>query len=81
MNPSVIKTFSAGRDYTTLTEIVEFQPGETEKKLNIDILDDSRVENDETFELYLTGGGGVHLSPFSRAEVTIPENDGNLVFQ
>ena len=61
----------------TLTEIVEFQPGETEREITIHILDDSRTESAETFELYLTGGGGVHLSPFSRTEVTIPANDGN----
>ena len=66
----------AREDYTTLTEIVEFQPGETEKNIAIYILDDSRVESNETFELYLTGGAGVHLSPFFRAEITILSNDG-----
>ena len=66
----------AGKDYTTLTEIVEFQPGDTEKNITIHILDDSRVESDETFELYLTGGAGVHLSPFFRVEITILSNDG-----
>ena len=59
---------------------MEFQPEETEKNITIHILDDSRVEGDELFELYLTGGVGVHLWPFFRAEVTIPENDGNLNF-
>ena len=55
---------------------MEFQPGETEREITIHILDDSRKEGGETFVLYLTGGVGVHLSPFSRTEVTIPANDG-----
>ena len=71
---------SARKDYITLGEILEFQPGETEKNITICILDDSRVEGDETFDLYLSGGDGVHLSPFFRAEITIPENDGNIKF-
>ena len=67
-----------GEDYTTLTEIVEFQPGETEQNIIIHILDDNKVESNETFELYLTGGAILHLSPFFRTEITIQENDGNL---
>ena len=70
----------AGEDYTTLTEIVEFQPEETEKNITIHILDDIRVESNETFELYLTGGAGVHLSPFFRAEITILSNDGIEIY-
>ena len=58
---------------------MEFQPGETEKNITIHILDDSRVERAETFELYLTGGDGIHLSPFFRAEIIIFENDGIII--
>ena len=58
---------------------MEFQPGETEKNITIHILDDSRVESAETFELYLTGGDGIHLSPIFRAEITILENDGIVI--
>ena len=50
---------------------MEFQPGETERDIPVEILDDSRSEDTETFELYLTGGAGVNLSPFFRAEVII----------
>ena len=72
-------TFSilGGEDYINLTEIVEFPSGETEKNIIIHILDDNKVESNETFELYLTGGARVRLSPLCRAEVTIQENDGN----
>ena len=65
-------------DYTPVTQILEFQPGETEKEVTITIVDDERIEEAENFELYLTGGAGVHLSPFSRAVVTIINDDGKL---
>ena len=71
----------AGGDYTTLTEVVEFQSGETEKNITINILDDSRVESTEIFELFLTGGIGVHLSPFFRAEVEILDDDGKILMR
>ena len=80
LNPKLCFVLSAGKDYITLSKIVEFQPGETEKIITIHILDDSRVERAESFELYLTGGDGVHLSSFFRAEITIPENDGNIKY-
>ena len=69
----------AAEDYTTVTEIVEFQPEETDKNITLYILDDSRVEGDEAFELYLTGGIGVHITPFFRAEVKILDNDGKII--
>ena len=68
---------TAGEDYEILTEIVEFQVGEVEKSVLITIFDDKRIEQNETFSVYLTGGAGVHLSPISRAEITIENNDGN----
>ena len=68
----------AGADYVRVTQILEFQAGETEKEIIITIMDDSMIEEAENFELYLTGGAGVHLSPFSRAEVTIINDDGEL---
>ena len=65
-------------DYTPVTQILEFQPGETEKEVTITIVDDARIEAAENLELYLTGGAGVYLSPFSRAVVTIINDDGKL---
>ena len=69
--------YPAGDDYNTLIEVVEFEPEETEKQVTVRLLDDRIRETAETFELYLTGGGGVHLSPYSRAVITITDNDGN----
>ena len=68
-------------DYTAVTVLLEFQPGETEKNITINILDDNRAESDEIFELDLAGGIGVHLSPFFRAEVIILDDDGNKYYQ
>ena len=59
-----------------VTEVLEFQPGETEKEITVEIINDRNVELMEEFELYLTSGAGVHLSPFPRAEVVITNDDG-----
>ena len=48
-----------------------FLSEEVMKRVDIRIIDDTNVEYDETFILYLTSGEGVHLSPFSRAEIVI----------
>ena len=66
---------TAERDYVPIIEVVEFRPQEIEKSVKICIVDDKRIEHDETFFLYLTSGEGVYLSPFSTAEVVI-KNDG-----
>ena len=62
-----------------MSSILEFQPGETEKKVTITIIDDKKIERDESFQLYLSAGEGVHLSPFPRAAITIVNNDGKDV--
>lgn len=71
-----VYSFSAGQDYEPLTQILEFQPGETQKNITVTIHNDQSIEADEQFELYLTGGIGVHLSPFARASITIQNDDG-----
>ena len=63
-------------DYTSISTIVKFLPGETEKQISVQIKNDKRIERNETFELYLTAGAGVHLSPFPRTEITIENDDG-----
>ena len=55
---------------------MKFLPQEVEKSVNIFIVDDKNIEYDENFFLYLTSGEGVHLSPFSTAEVVIKNDDG-----
>ena len=67
---------AAGEDYKIVSSILEFQPGETEKRVTITIVDDKKIERNEFFQLYLSAGEGVHLSPFARAEITIINDDG-----
>ena len=73
-------SLSAGQDYNPLTQILEFQSGETQTNITITIHDDTKIEGDEQFELYLIGGIGVHLSPFPRAMITIQNDDGKNLF-
>ena len=63
-------------DYTSISTIVQFQAGETEAQIQIQIRNDRRIERNETFQLYLTAGIGVHLSPFPRTEIIIENDDG-----
>ena len=59
---------------------LEFEPGATEKQVEICIVDDKFIEVDETFVLYLSSGTGVFLSPFAQTEVTIINNDGMYIY-
>ena len=56
--------------------ILEFLPGETEKQMTVSINDDKKIKRNETFQLYLSAGEGVHLTPFSRTKIIIVNNDG-----
>ena len=67
---------AARRDYEPIIQIVTFLPDELIQTVDIQIKDDKNVEYDESFFLYLVSGEGVHLSPFSRAEVVIRNDDG-----
>lgn len=62
-------------DYTSVSRIVEFLPGETQEQIMVEINNDKRIERNETFELYLIAGADVHLS-LPRTEVTIENDDG-----
>ena len=66
-----------GDDYKSLSTILEFEPGETVKRVTITIIDDKKIERDEFFQLYLSAGEGVHLNPFARAEIMIINNDAS----
>ena len=70
---------AADEDYKSVSLILEFLPGETEKKIKITIINDKKIERDEFFQLYLSAGEGVHLTPFARTEITIINNDGKYV--
>ena len=66
----------AREDYASISEIVEFQPGQTERHIFIQIHNDMRIEDNETFELYLIAGAGISLTPLPITEITIENDDG-----
>ena len=41
-------------DYNTKTETVTFQPGDTFKNVEFRIIDDDKIEETESFKVYLT---------------------------
>ncbi|CAI8023305.1 Sushi domain-containing protein 2, partial [Geodia barretti] len=69
---------AARSDYMPIIEILTFLPEELTKRVDVVINDDTNVEFDESFFLYLVSGEGVHLSPFQRAKVVIRNDDGKI---
>ncbi len=64
----------AGRDYEPLRTQVRFRPGETLKRIYVNIHDDSRREGSETFELVLSCAHGASVAD-GLAVGTIKDND------
>ena len=64
---SVVTGSTAGIDYRSLTQTLEFNSGDTEMCADIDILDDSEVEMTEVFTVNLqsiTGEGIINAPAF-----------------
>ena len=74
-------TANAGLDYTAASGAVVFADGETNKTVNIPILDDTLVEGPESFNISLTNatGGATLLAP-TTVPVTIVDNDVGITF-
>lgn len=77
---SVDGSAKAGEDFVKVDEIVSFAPGETEKQVLIEILDDTKWEPEEDFFLKLSlyeksETNLVHLGKISVMEITIVDND------
>ena len=66
---------TAGEDFHTLVQTLEFHSEENLINVNVKIIDDESVENNETFVIYLTSGAGVKLSPYAQTKVTINDDD------
>ena len=66
-------------DYVPVIEAIEFQSGESEKEVSIELVNDKHAEQDETFQLYLTGTNGVILSPYPQTSVAITNEDHGKV--
>lgn len=69
-------TASAGSDYTAQTVTLTFNNGETLKNASIPILDDTQVENTESFSVNLSNvSGGATLGTQQTATVTLNDDD------
>ncbi|CAG0887576.1 unnamed protein product [Darwinula stevensoni] len=77
----------AGQDYVKIQEVLEFEPNETEKMIEVEILNDEQWEPDEEFflKLNLVSGeeDGVELGRINVLEITIlnDDNPGTLMFK
>ncbi|MCP4694700.1 MAG: hypothetical protein GY859_42120, partial [Desulfobacterales bacterium] len=60
-----------GEDYTIASGVVTFAPGEMGKVVNVTILDDNRIEGDETIDLTLSDPTNAVLADPSTAILTI----------
>ena len=72
----ILLHLTARMDYEPIIEIITFSSEQLMATVTVPIKDDANVEFDESFFLYLVSGEGVYLSPFSRAEVIIQNDDG-----
>merc|ERR1711971_182769 len=70
------KTAVSGKDYTGGEGELEFKHGETQRTINIPIMDDMEAEKDENFEveLYEVDNGG-KLGKITKTAVTITNDD------
>ena len=64
-------TATAGLDYTAVTELVTFTPGQTSRDVVVPILTDAEPDSGETFQVALTGPVNAALGEPSAATVTI----------
>lgn len=63
------------QDYAAVEGTLVFAPGETSKSVSVVVVDDTRRENNEDFQLVLSGAEGARLGD-DAAVATIARNDG-----
>lgn len=76
-------TATAGLDYTTVTNALVFNPGESVKTLFIPIVNDLLVEGNETVAMALTNASGALMLAPTEAVLTIVDDDfapGQILF-
>jgi Leucine-rich repeat (LRR) protein len=70
-------TAKNGKDLDKVSEKLKWDDGEDgDKTFTVAIIDDSKVEDDETFTLKLKNAKGAELGKPKKAEVTIIDDDG-----
>jgi glucose/arabinose dehydrogenase len=62
-------------DYTSTSDTLTFNPGETQKTFTVPIIDDGYTEPDESLQLELFNPSGATLGAQSTATLTISDND------
>ncbi len=67
-------------DYFGTNGSLSFTNGVTSLTIDVPIADDTEVEANETFKLYLTNPSGATLSGITNTTVTILENDSSIAF-
>ncbi|GIY84985.1 hypothetical protein CEXT_375431, partial [Caerostris extrusa] len=73
---TIDRTAVAGQDYVGGEGEITFDHGETEKNIEIPIIDDFDAEKDEHFEVELYDPvGGATIGPINRSTVTITNDD------
>ena len=68
-------TATAGDDYAAVTNVVTFEDGETEKTVEVYILDDTQEEDDEQFSVQISNVTGAELGTNTSTICTIIDND------
>ena len=68
-------TASAGSDYTARSGTLTYAPGQDEKTISVDVLEDSAYEYDEDFTVRLSRPSNATLGSTSSSTVTIRDND------
>ena len=67
-------TAAAGSDYTSISDVVRFEPGETEQTITVTTLDDGTSEAEETFTVELSAPSGATVAD-GTATGTITDDD------
>ncbi len=64
-------------DYALTIDTINFAPGETQKTIDVPLLDDAHVENSERLEVKLSNPVGTSLDTIDTATLTIADNDAS----
>ncbi|MEW8505141.1 MAG: Calx-beta domain-containing protein [Candidatus Thiodiazotropha sp.] len=73
------KSADAGVDFNDAGDTIRFQPGETEKQIQIELIDDQLFEGNETFQCLITSvSEGATIAEPASTTVTILDDDPNI---
>lgn len=70
------ETATVERDYQVPASTLSFKPGETNKSVAVELLNDTLPEGNETLKVQLTGATNANLGAIQSAELIINDEDG-----